>query len=146
MLFFLFHHPTVFIIRPLIITARIIYMRILPLLRVGKPTAGEPDASGIRMARTARGNSPCRARWPTSSAVSPSRSGQTQRAGSGRSSPGPATESTAPARSRTGSHGGESQQAPRLTVLPIKDGALSDRPVSGLDHPPPGRHLLVVPV
>jgi len=43
-----------------------------------------------------------------------------------------------------GPHGGEGQQAPRLAVLPAEDGALLDRPVSGLDNPLTGRHLLVV--
>ena len=47
-----------------------------------------------------------------------------------------------PREAKAGSHGGKGQQTLRLTLLPDEDGALSDRPVSGLDHPPPRRHLL----
>jgi len=65
-----------------------------------KLAADEPDAHGVAV-RSARGNSPCHARLPMSSAASPSRSGQKPRAGPGSNSPGPVTANIAPARSRS---------------------------------------------
>ena len=49
-------------------------------------------------------------------------------------------------KAKAGPDRSENEQAPRLAILPDEDGALLDRPVSGLDNPPAGRHLLVVPV
>jgi len=60
--------------------------------------------------------------------------------------PGQEPQVTPLREAEAGPHGVEGQQAPRLAVLPAEDGALLDRPVSGLDNPPTGRHLLVVPV
>jgi len=106
-----------------------------------KLAADEPDAHGVEWFSTTNGqreSSRSRGPSPTSSEGSPK--GQMagrQRPGQEEVCPHQQPQIPTKRKAETGPHGGQSQQAPRLPVLPAEDGTLPHQAIPRVDDPPP---------